>query len=110
MNPGTLRERVTLLVPVDDLEGDEYGRAASSRFTEAGTFRARVRERDLGTENIRAGRDEPLQRVMVTLRHRDDVTTRAKFRWRGRTLRIVNVGAADVRHRYLVCECAYAGD
>lgn len=89
---------------------DNYGRADAAKYTEDATIRAHVQERQIGDESVRAGRDEPLQRVVLTIRKRDNVTPSSRFKWRGKTLRVINVASPGSMRRRQIVECAYAGD
>lgn len=89
---------------------DSFGRADNSEFVPDETIRANVDERLTGQEAIRAARDEPFQRVVLTIRAKSNVTTNSRFEWRGKTLRVINVGSPGVMRRYQRIECAYAGD
>lgn len=110
INPGQFREVVTHLIPAS-YGSDSYGRADASEFVTDKKMRAEVREQTLGGELIRAGSDEPEQRITLTVRYDDAITARSRFLWRGQTLRVINAPSSpDVQRRLMEIKCSYAGD
>lgn len=108
INPGRLREVVTLQNP-KTVTSDQYGRPTDDTYETVEDLRADVDEDPSGEEYRRAGQDKPRADVVLTMRARDDVDTRSRFLWRGKTLRVETPARIDRMRRWMIVECVFGG-
>lgn len=100
-DPGRLRERVTIELPVRTADG---AGGAAIGWTALATVRAEVIS-FRGTTLVATEREEARESYRVVIRYRDDVTTEMRLRWRGRVLDISGRHDPDGDRRWLVIDC-----
>lgn len=99
---GQLRHRVGIYAPSrvsDDIGG------TITRWSFQRAVWAMVEPRAI-SETTENGRLRVVQSFRVTVRHRTDISHRARIIWRGRTLRVVAMSDPDTRFErlHLICE------
>lgn len=111
MNPGDLREVVTILIK-SNASNDDFGRPSAgddAQWTEGPTVRARVRE-EASTTDERGGRNVPNEGVNLLMRDHPKLTRSARLKYNGDTLRIQSISKHGRMNRYKQVECIYSGD
>lgn len=101
IDPGRLRTRLSLEVPVDQPDG-QGGSIAGWQPVE--TIWAALEPLDARREEVAAAMRQAAA-WRVTLRRDDAVRAGMRFLWRGRSLLIRTVTDADETGRYLTCSC-----
>ena len=98
---GRLRHRVTLERRVREADG---GGGAVETWEPVADLWAMIDARS-GKETVEADRLSGSRKVEVTIRYRDDVTSKMRFRLGERRLDIRAVLDEDGRRRFLKCNC-----
>ncbi len=99
---GQLRHRIGVYAP-SEVRDDVGGTITSWSFQRA--VWAMVEPRTI-SEAVENGRLRVVQSYRITIRHRSDLSHRARVVWQGRTLRVVAVSDPDTRFErlHLICE------
>ncbi|MEN6542004.1 phage head closure protein [Parvibaculum sp.] len=100
-DPGRLRERVTIEMPV---RAEDGAGGASIGWSTLATVRAEVISFK-GATLAATEREEAREPYRVVIRYRDDVTAEMRLRWRGRVLDISGRHDPDGHRRWLAIEC-----
>lgn len=98
---GDLRERVTITLPIDGR--DSVGGLVRS-WSPLATVWARVKPMS-EREQWHREQIQSTAQWAITIRYRDDVTTKQRVSWRGRRFEVVGVQNADERRRFLRLAC-----
>lgn len=111
MNPGDLREVVTIQTQSNATSGD-FGRPSSgdeAQWSDAATIRAEVRERAASTTE-RGGRSVQDWDVTMKVRPHPDLSKNARLKYNGDTYRIQSIRRMGRMQRYREIEAIYSGD
>lgn len=110
MNPGRLREVITVQEKVSDGGGAHNDPSRDERWADAFDARSTPPKVDNQRTDIIGGKDEPRQRAVFTVRAQDGYTTDRRIVWEGDAYFIEAARPKDIRGRYLEVSTVWSGE